>query len=190
MAAITISRQLGSQGEAVAHAVAHRLGYRVVYRELINQAAQRAGAPEMALAFLDVLGLLNIHPSAHQVQAYQQALHQSIEEWAAQGQVVILGRAGCLWLKERSDVLHVRIVAPFHQRIERVAQQEAISLQAAQAQVEASDRGRQAYVQQYHQTDWADPQLYDLVLNTGRLTVDSAVALICLAQSQSLAMSA
>jgi cytidylate kinase len=186
MAAITISRQLGSQGDAIAHAVAHSLGYRVVYRQLINQAAQRAGAPEMALAVLDVLGLLDLHPSAQEAQAYQQALRQVLAEWAAQGQVVILGRAGCVLLKERPDVLHVRIVAPFYQRIEQIAQHQAISQQAAQAQVEASDQARRAYVQQYHQVDWDDPQLYDLILNTGRLTVDSAATLICLAHGRLL----
>jgi CMP/dCMP kinase len=184
MAAITISRQLGSQGDAVAHAVARNLSYRVVYRELINQAAQRAGAPEMALAMIDVLGLLDLHPSAQEAQAYQEALRHVFAEWAAQGRVVILGRAGCVLLQERPAVLHVRIVAPFRQRIEQLAQRQGISQQAARAQVEASDQARRAYVHRYHQVDWDDPQLYDLVLNTGRLTVDSAAALIYLAHSR------
>jgi CMP/dCMP kinase len=183
MAAITISRQLGSQGEAVAQAVAHRLGYRVVAQELINQAAQRAGTPKLALAFFDVLGLLDLQPTAAEVQAYQQALQQLMAEWATEGQVILLGRAGCLWLKAYPEVLHVRIIAPLPQRIERVAQQRTISWQAAQAQVEATDRARQAYVQHHHQVDWNDSTLYDLVLNLGRLTVARAAALICLAHA-------
>jgi CMP/dCMP kinase len=183
MAAITISRQLGSEGEAVAQAVAQRLGYRVLSQELINQAAQRAGTPKLALAFFDVLGLLDLQPTAEEVQAYQQALQQLMAEWAAEGQVIIVGRAGCLWLKAHPDVLHVRIVAPLPQRIERVAQQRAVSWQAAQAQVEATDRARQTYVQHHHQVDWNDPTLYDLVLNLGRITVEHAAALICLAQA-------
>jgi cytidylate kinase len=186
MATITISRQLGCQGDAVAHAVADRLGYRVVYREVINQAASEAGAPEMALAVLDVLGLLDMRPSAQEERAYQQAIRRVIEELAAQGKVIIIGRAGCVLLQDRRDVLHVRLVAPLRQRIHRIALLQAITPEAAQAQVEASDRARRAYVDHYHHVDWEDPQLYDLVLNMGKLTVDSAAELICLAHTCSL----
>jgi cytidylate kinase len=186
MAAITISRQLGSQGDDVAQAVAERLGYQVVYRELVNQAAQRAGAPELALAFLDVLGLLELKPTAAQTHAYRQAMQQVMEEQAAQGKVVLVGRAGCLLLRGCPAVLHVRIVAPLAQRIKRVTQTQAISRQAAQAQVEASDRNRCAYVQVHHNADWNDPQLYDLVLNMEKYSIDCATEIICLAHARSL----
>jgi cytidylate kinase len=185
MRTITLSRQLGSQGDTVAQALAQRQGYRVVYRELINQAAQRAGCPEMALAFLDVLGLLEIHPSAQDLQRYQQAMLEIMTELADRGKVILIGRAGCLLLKDRPDVLHVRIIAPMSLRIERIAQQQAISSAAARTQVETSDQTRRVYLQRHHQAEWDDPQLYDLVLNTGRLTVEQAAQLIEVAQSWS-----
>jgi cytidylate kinase len=186
MAAITISRQLGSQGDEVAQAVAQQLGYQVVYRELVNQAAQRAGAPEMALAFLDVLGLLELPTTAKQAEAYRQAMQQVMEERAAQGKVILIGRAGCLLLRDHPAVLHVRLIAPLAQRIERVAQTRAIARQAAQAQVEASDCARRTYVHAHHNVDWNDPQLYDLVLNMEKWTIADAAEIICLAHARSL----
>jgi cytidylate kinase len=186
MATITISRQLGSQGDEIAQAVAERLGYRVIYRELINQAARRAETPTMALAMIDVLGLLDTQPSAQEVEAYQAAMRQIIQEWAEHGNVIIIGRAGCVLLGDRRNVLHVRIVAPLAQRIERIARRQTISLEAARAQVEASDQARRTYVQHYLQADWDDPQLYDLVLNIGKSTVDAAAELICLAHTRYL----
>jgi cytidylate kinase len=158
----------------------------VVYRELVNQAAQRAGAPELALAFLDVLGLLDLQATAEQALAYRQAMQQVMEERAAQGKVVLVGRAGCLLLRHHPAVLHIRLVAPLSQRIERVAQLQGIPHEAAQAQVEASDRNRCAYVQVHHNADWNDPQLYDLVLNMEKHSIDCATEIICLAHARSL----
>src|SRR5689334_11385485 len=100
MATITISRQLGSQGDEIAQAVAERLGYRVIYRELINEAARRAETPAMALAVLDVLGLLDAHPSTKEVAAYQVAMRELIQELAERGKVIIIGRAGCVLLND------------------------------------------------------------------------------------------
>ena len=91
--------------------------------DLLNAAAQRAGAPELALEVLDVLGLLQTHPTAHARQAFQLALHELMVEMADQGQVILIGRAGCVLLRERPDVFHVRLVAPMDQRVERIAQQ-------------------------------------------------------------------
>ena len=181
MATITLSRQLGSRGDEVAQAIAEHLGYRVVYRDLINAAAQRAGTPELALEVLDVLGLLQTHPTSQARHAFQQALHELMVELADQGKVIIIGRAGCVLLRERPDVFHVRLVAPMTQRIERIAQQRALSPAAAQAQVEASDQTRRAYLRQHHHANWDDPHLYDLVINMEKLTVDGAAALVCLA---------
>lgn len=50
MTIITLSRQLGSRGEEIATEVAQTLGLRLVDAETINQAAQRSGVPQVALA--------------------------------------------------------------------------------------------------------------------------------------------
>ena len=179
MAAITISRELGSLGTAVAHEAARRLGYRVVWRELINEAAQQAGAPEMALATIDDLGLLGLHPPATARRAYQQSVQTVIESVAAGGNVVIIGRASQVVLRDRPGVLHVRVTAPAALRAERLAHDHNLTLAAAQAQVEASDRARRNYLRLYYHVRWDDPDLYDLIINTAHLTPASAAELIC-----------
>jgi len=179
MAAITISRQLGSLDADVAQAIAHRLGYRVVCREIINQAASRAGVPEMALATIDDLGLLGLRPSLAARRAYNEAVRSVLEQLADEGNVVIVGRAGQVILKDRADVLHVRLMAPVAMRAARVARQQNIPLAAALAQVEASDRTRRSYLRSYYHVRWDDPEMYDLVVNTQRLAPAAAAELIC-----------
>lgn len=179
MATITISRQLGSLGSEVGRQAARRLGYQVVGRDVINQAAHKAGHPEMALAAIDELGLLGIKPSAGQHAAYQQAVEEIMLSLAAKGKVVIIGRAGQVILRDRPDVLHVKVIAPVHLRAARTALRQRISLEAAQAQVEASDRTRRRYLRRHYHARWDDPELYDLIINTARLTPAAAADLVC-----------
>ena len=178
MAAITVSRQLGSLGFEVARAAADLLGYRLVWRDLINQAARIAGSPEAALAAIDDLGLLGICPSPEACQAYRQAVQQIMQELANQGNVVIIGRAGQMILGGWPEVLHVRVIAPRPLRIERVAERQEISLECALAQIEASDRRRRNYLKRFYNVQWDDPNIYDLVINTAHLAPTAAAQLI------------
>ncbi len=175
---VTISRQLGSLGHSVAQAVAERLGYRLVWRELINQAALRAGAPEAGLAMIDDLGLLGLHPSPLACRAYRDAVKQVLEELAAQGRVVVLGRAGQVILRQTPYTFHVRIIAPLPLRASRVAARENILIENALARIEASDRARRNYLKRCYHANWNDPELYDLVINTEHVTVEAAADLI------------
>lgn len=179
MTVITISRQMGSLGCEIAHAVKNRLGYRIVWRELINEAAIKSGMPSMALAVIDELGLLGLSPTKKEHQAYWQAVNQVMDGLTAEGNVVIVGRAGQAILHERTGVLHVRLVAPLEVRVERVAQRQNIGLEFAREQVKASDKARAYYLKRFYRMSWDDPYLYDLIINTGRTSTNSAVEVIC-----------
>ena len=179
MAVITISRQMGSLGYEVANIVASKLGYRLVCRDLINQAAQLAGAPEMALAAIDELGLFGFSPSPQMCQDYRQAVKQVMTDLADQGNVVIVGRAGQAILADRDDSFHIRLIASIERRVERIAQKHTISHECALAQVQASDQHRTNYLRRCYGVRWGDPELYHLVINTDRITADQAALLIC-----------
>jgi cytidylate kinase len=181
---ITISRQIGSLGGEVARLAAKRLGYRFVWREVINAAARQAGTPEAALAAIDELGLLSICPSPEDCHAYCQAIQRVMEELAAQGGAVILGRAGQVILRGWPQALHVRVIAPLGVRVERVAARQNIPIKNAQAQVNASDRYRRNYLKRFYEVRWDDLDLYDLIINTGRLNAAEAAGLITQALSQ------
>ncbi len=178
MPVVTISRQLGSLGRTVGGLAAERLGYALVSRGLINEAAQRAGAPEAALSAIDELGLLGVGASPKACQAYCRAVELVMKEWAAKGNVVIVGRAGQVILRDQPGVLHVRVVAPLEVRAERIARAHAISLESARAQIEASDKFRRHYLKRFYHVLWDDPDLYDLVVNTGRMTPAAAAEMI------------
>ncbi len=112
MPVITLSREMGSRGDEIAQAVAGRLKLRVVGRELINRAAKEAGAPEIALAEIDELGLLGVKPGPASLRLYRQKVAEVIESLAAEGDVLLVGRGGQVVLADRPGVLHVRTTAP------------------------------------------------------------------------------
>jgi len=171
---VTISRQIGSLGCQVARLAAEALGYRLFWREVINKAARCCGAPDAALADIDELGLLGLKTSLKASQSYVEAVKRVIEDLAAEGDVVIVGRGGQTILRGLPNVLHVRLVAPAGLRAERLAQRHQISLEGARAQVEARDRYRRNYLKRFYHIDWDNPELYDLILNTARFTPEEA----------------
>lgn len=183
---ITISRQLGSLGDEVAQAIAERLNFRMICRDLINQAAIRAGVPEVALATIDDLGLLGLRPSTLARQNYHIAVREMMEEYSKEGNIVIIGRAGQVILKDHLNVLHVKVIAPSTLRAKRIAQAQNITLEAAQSQVEMSDKNRRNYLKRYYKVRWDNPELYDLIVNTARLNPSQAACLICQTLDQCL----
>jgi cytidylate kinase len=176
---ITISRELGSGGTAIGREVAGRLGYRFVWREAINEAAQRAGARDVALAAIDDLGLLGLRPTRNARRPYRQAVADIMAEMAGEGHVVIVGRAGQVILADRSSVFHVRIVRSLEARVECLVARHGICSRAARAQVAASDRNRAAYLRREYGVDWNDPKLYDLMMRTYRVSIVAAADAIC-----------
>jgi len=175
---ITVSRQMGSRGLEVAQAVADLLGYRLVWRELINQAALRSGTPEVALATIDELGLLGLCPSRKACRAYHTAVRQVMQEFATQGSAVIVGRAGQAILRGHPHTLHVRVISPLKTRVARLTGVHGISKRSALAQLKKSDRYRKNYLRKFYRVRWADPDLYDVIVNTAHLEPQIAARLI------------
>jgi cytidylate kinase len=184
MAVITLSREMGSRGDDIARLVAERLGLRLVGRDLINRAAKEAGAPEVALAEIDELGLLGVKPSAMALRLYREKVAAVIHEMAAAGDVLLLGRGGQVILTERADVLHVRIIAPRAMRLALVQERCRVSAEVAAARIDASDAARAGYLKRHFGVRGDEAHLYDLVINMAHLDVTAAVDLVCLAAAR------
>lgn len=110
---------------------------------------------------------------------YTDLVHQVILEMAQQGNVIIVGRGGHIILKDMPHVLRVLIVAPEEVRIQTLMERMGINRKDAERRIRQSDKERAAYLKRYYNTVHLDPTNYDLVLNTGHLSVDTSVSLIC-----------
>lgn len=197
---ITISREMGAGGSEVARRVAEQLGWRVVDNELIDQVAARCGLPrdevaereERAPGFLERLirtasraapELLPTPteslpgPEAEEAELVR-ATEAAVAELAAQGRVVLVGRAAPAVLRSNREALHAKVVAPIEIRAGRVAERMVLAPPAALDLVKRTDDDRRRYHRQHYGRDWDDPANYDLVVNTATLGLDGAAAAI------------
>lgn len=112
-----------------------------------------------------------------------------IKDIAGQDNVLILGQAAQVWLHDYAGACHVQILAPLDVRVARIAEQQQLTPGEARRLVRSSDQARAEFLSRYHGLSWTDPLLYHLVINTGQVPVEVAVALIVHA-GQSLAAQA
>ncbi len=114
-----------------------------------------------------------------QIEADLHQIELIILEYALKGNVIIYGRGGQDLLSAVSSVLRVRIIAPFELRVERWAEREWLDPDLARKLVRRSDQQRAGFIKYYFDRDWENPLHYDLVLNTERISEETAIKLIC-----------
>ena len=200
MRAITISREYGSGGGEIAVRVARRLGWQLIDHEVVVRVAQELGVSEAEAAEQDeqaeslltrvLMSLQVIQPSmlvtvpismTTESHAYREARQRVVQGAFATGHVVIVGRGAQILLAKNRDVLHTRIVAPLAERIAYVIQREGLNQKSARTRIQLKDRDRTRFLQIEHHEHPGDAHLYDLVVNTGVLDLESTVDLIILA---------
>lgn len=202
MAVITISRQWGSLGDDVARLVCEKLGYQYFDKKMMAQIGQEMGIaavrvqsavdfkPQGARSILEAIGttqrITGGDPSSWTFSARTDALEgisaanlmDMINAGYKKGNVVIVGRGGMAALQGKPDTMHVRIQAPLAVRIKRIAASEKLSMEEAAARVKERDISDVAWIKRYFDLDSHDPQLFDLVISTAKITPAAAADLV------------
>jgi cytidylate kinase len=179
MAIITISREMGSGGIPIAHRAAEKLGYTLIDGEAIAKVAGKYGLTPEAMEIADEKPPAFVEKLDEQMAVDLHLIELIILEYALKGNVIIYGRGGQDLLKDINSVLRVRIIAPFEERVERWAEREWLDPDLARILVRKSDQQRAGFIKYYFDRDWYDPIHYDLIINTSRLSEETAVKLLC-----------
>jgi len=102
---------------------------------------------------------------------------REVQQQARQGGVIV-GRNATLILANRPATLHVQLDGPLAQRIERAARDSGISVERAARRQKREDELRADMSLQLYGWDPRDAERYDLVVNTGRMDLDTCVDII------------
>jgi cytidylate kinase len=187
MAVITISRHPGSLGDTIARAIAERLNYRLVERAELIRVAERIGgtdvawdrAPELRERSPSFWERLN-----EERRRYASVLRRATTQLAEDNEVVIVGLGGGQLLKGLSNVLRLQIIAPMDVRMERVMERGfddvhgPLTREQARDLIRKSDRDIGGYMRYLFNIDWLESHHWDLVINTGRFSVNEAVEIV------------
>lgn len=112
---------------------------------------------------------------------YLETMTAIIREIASSGQVVILGRGSQMILRDMPNVLNVLCVAPPDVRYRRIAERDEIPLEEAKKHALSLDQARAAFHRKFWKVDVDDPRLYDITVDTCRLSYDLAAEMIAAA---------
>ena len=175
---ITISEMLGTKGVQVAQEVAKGLNYAYYGEaELLHSAEE--------LGFLkDVKKLDEKGPAlfekffSEKPRVYLDRLQSVIFEVAKKGNALFFGKGSQLLLNSFNCALHVLVMGSMEKRIERIIEERKVDREIAEKIIHRSDHDKRSFFRFAFEEDWLNPNLYDLVLNTDKLTIDSAAKMV------------
>lgn len=177
MAIITISRQAGSLGDETGRAVAEHLGYEHIEQFQISKALSSLGFTISDIDRYDEKKPTIWQTLTMQKELFSHLIRAAVYEFAALKNVVIVGRGGQIILKDVPEALHVRLIAPYAIRLNRLIEQ-GFDEKKAEHTLRQRDRDSSGYLSTYFGSEWDDSGLYDLVINTRTMTVSESVDII------------
>ncbi|HEX6534703.1 MAG TPA: cytidylate kinase-like family protein [Gemmatimonadaceae bacterium] len=194
---IALSREYGAGGSELGVLLGEQLGWPVLDRELARRIAARLRcrcedvelvdehAPTLleriAAAFTVVPSdapVLPDAPGTPDPDAMVHATRAVVLEAARTPPLVIIGHGATCLLRDRRDLLRVRVTAPFHVRVHRVASRTGVSARQAADDVRRRDWDRKHYLERYYRQDTNDPNLYDMQINTATIPLETAARMV------------
>ena len=197
MGVVTVSAPFGCGGAEIAPAVAQRLGLPFHDRVIPAQVAGRLGVPvaeaeandeTVARGLWRLVSSLGTMPdpvggvlptsTLPDERAYRGQTERVLREIAAGPGGVVLGRAAVMVLRDRADVLHVRLDGPPEQRLADAVAHSGRPEDEVRADRDAADRARVAYVRHFYRCDPGDARHYHLVVDSTAIPHATVVDLI------------
>lgn len=174
MAVLTISREFGSVGDELGQRIAQKLGYHFVDKEFIAALLGRYGLINFEAEFETPERFwerFNAQRGRLRAQMVDMLGH-TVRGVARHGNVVIQGRSGFAILAGFSDVLHVRLQAPFAIRVANIMAWRQLPPEQAEEAVRQGDKARKSFVEGFYGVPWGDVEAFDLVVNTNKVPPD------------------
>jgi len=198
MAVITISRQFGAGGQILGQMLADELEYTFADNEIIQRLAREANVSSkwiksfekeaggrlswiisrlVSKRWLDLV--LGGEYGYLDEKIYLDYMVLIIAQIADEGNAVIMGRGSQYILNDHPDAFHVLLIDEVENRIKFIVKQHGVTEGKAAGAVNVADRRRLNLYGRLGKKDYDNPLLYHLVLNMGRLDLQSALKIIC-----------
>lgn len=184
---ITIGREYGSGGRAIAEALGRDLDIPVLDKNMLSTIEKKHGLDKNALEasderlsnpFFDPYSPYGLDSGAisERLFALQSDL---IREQADKGSAVFVGRCANDVLRNYDDLVNIFIFAPKEERIRRIMSIRHLKDEAAAEKfIRRTDKTRRSYYQFYTDKKWGSRDGMDLMINSAVLGVEGTVGYI------------
>ena len=179
MPVIALTQEMGSLAKDVAIELAATMKLDIMRHEVVDHVA---GKMHVSTSLVKRLregksGLIErVTTDKERVALYSA---EELFELANKGNVVLRGWGASCLLRPVPHVVCVRITRSFNKRVEWLMHHlETDDREFAEAEVRRSDSAHANRMHQQFGVTWGDPVLYDLVLNTDRLSIPTCVEMI------------
>lgn len=179
MPVIALTQGMGSLAQDIAEQLARELNLSTLQHEVAEHVAQKMHVPKSLISRLragKAGPIERLRTDSREVAVYTA---EDILEAAARGNVVIRGWGATQLLRPVPHIPCVRVMRPFEKRVEWLMKElDTDDRELAEKEIRRSDHANATRMHDQFGVHWGDPVLFDMVLNTDRLSVDTCVQLI------------
>lgn len=176
MPVIALTQGMGSLAKDIAEQLARELGIGTLQHEVAEQVAEKMHVSKSLINRLRSGKAGPIERLRADRQAMAVYTAREVLDAAAKGNVVIRGWGATLLLHPVQHVPCIRILRPFEKRVQWLMKElDTDDAEAAEREIERSDQANATRMHEQFGVKWNEPVLFDMVLNTDRLSVDTCV---------------
>ena len=182
---ISVGREFGSGGKAIAEKLAKRFNIPIYDRHLITEIASKTGLTAGEIE------KYNETPASRLVSRRVRGFSNSIEDNIAEMQFdflrkkaesgesfVVLGRCSETKLRDFDGLVSIFVTGDMDKKIKRVMKVYEMSEDEAKDFITKKDRKRKRYHNYHVGMHWGDSRLYDMTINSSKLGIDGTVDIL------------
>lgn len=182
---ITISREFAAMGRGVAQEMSEELGINFYDRDIVEATAARMGLPVSEISYTEdnhsSSYFKSLYPLGTGLLSVQDELFQTqkniIRDLAEKESCIIVGRCADVVLADRTDVLNIRVFAPYEDRFRNCIEKLGMDERTARKMIDRIDRSREQYHKEYGGCELT--KYTDILINTARFGIKGSAKQLC-----------
>jgi len=176
MPVVALTQGMGSLAQDIAEQLAAELKLATLQHEVAQRVAEKMHVPKSLINRLRTGKAGALERWRADTDSIAVYTAEQVLDAAARGNVVLRGWGATQFLRTVPHVPCVRIMRPFDKRVQwLMAELDTDDRALAEEEIRRSDEANAARMHDQFGVHWGDPVLFDLVLNTDRLSVDTCV---------------
>ena len=171
-----MTQEMATLGKDVALGVAEKLGLQLVRHEVGDMVAGRMQVKKSLIRRIREGKASKIEKWSADEKTISIFTADEVLDLAVKGNVLIRGWGATLILRSVAHIPCIRVCAPMELRVKRLMERlETDDEPLARHEIEVDDQARATRMGEHFNVTWGDPTLYDLTLNTERISIATCV---------------